>query len=204
MHKIFDNLLPQALQDRIENMVMSKDFSWFALDNLSLGDQEEKYKFIYKDNYRYIETNGMSSLIYKDDLWYDPYGLYMMTRQIIDYIAEETGIETRRILRAKANFLTKNVDHSFDNMSINFPHLDNYNEHYVLVYYINDSDGDTILFNERFENEHRLKNEPIELTTEARVKPKKGRILLFDGLQYHTSQNPINSSHRAILNINIV
>jgi hypothetical protein len=203
MHKIFDDLLPSALTDRIEGMLMSRDFSWFALDNLSLGDQEEKYKFTYKDNYRYIETYGMSSLIYKDDHWYDPYSLYMMVRQIIDYVVDKEGIEYNRILRVKANFLTQNVDHSFDEMCINFPHLDNYNDHKVLVYYVNDSDGDTVLFNEQFDPEHRTKTEPIELTTEARVQPKKGRILMFDGLQYHTSQNPINSKHRCIININI-
>lgn len=203
MHKIFDDLLPPALVDRIENTLMSKDFSWFALDNLSLGDQEEKYKFTYKDGYRYIETYGMSSLVYKDDLWYDPYKLYMMVRQLIDYVSDIEGFEVNRILRVKANFLTQNVDHTFDENCINFPHLDNYTDHKVLVYYVNDSDGDTILFNEKWDITDKEKDN-IDLTTEARVHPKRGRILMFDGLQYHTSQNPINSKHRCILNINIV
>lgn len=204
MHKTFDDLLPPALQDRIEDLLMSREFSWFALDNLSLGDQDEKYKFTYQENYRYIETYGMSSLVYKDDLWHDPYSLYMMVRQLIDYVLDETGLEMTRLLRVKANFLTNNVDHSFDEMCINFPHLDNYNEHKVLVYYVNDADGDTVLFNERFEESHRNRTEPINLTTEAKVTPKKGRILMFDGLQYHTSQNPIHTKHRCVLNINFV
>lgn len=204
MHKIFDNLLPMSLENRIESMLFDKEFSWFALDNLSLGDQEKKYSFTYKDGYRYIDTCGMSSLIYKDDNWYDPYGLYMMSRQIIDYVLNETDLKLNRILRIKANFLTKNTDHSFDEMCINFPHLDNYHEHKVLVYYVNDSDGDTVLFNERFKEEHRTRTDTIELSTKSRVKPKKGRILMFDGLQYHTSQNPITSDYRCVLNINFV
>jgi hypothetical protein len=202
MHKIFDDLLPNGLTDRLENMLLSKEFSWYALDNLSLGDQEKKYSFTYSDNYRYIDTYGMSSLIYKDDIWYDPYGLYMMSRQIIDYVLDETNLKLNRILRIKANFLTQNPDHSFDEMCINFPHLDNYHEHKVLVYYVNDSDGDTVLFNERYKPSDIGGN--VHLTTEARVTPKKGRILMFDGLQYHTSQNPINSKHRCVLNINFV
>jgi hypothetical protein len=202
MHKIFDDLLPSGLTDRLENMLLSKDFSWYALDNLSLGDQEKKYSFTYSDCYRYIDTYGMSSLIYKDDNWYDPYGLYMMSRQIIDYVLDETGLKLNRILRIKANFLTQNPDHSFDEMCINFPHLDNYHEHKVLVYYVNDSDGDTILFNEKYKPSDKDSN--VHLSTEARVHPKKGRILMFDGLQYHTSQNPINSKYRCVLNINFV
>lgn len=203
MHKIFDDLLPPALVNRFEDTLLSKDFSWFALDNLSLGDQAEKYKFTYKDGYRYIESYGMSSLIFKDDLWYDPYGLYMMSRQLIDYVCEAEGIELNRILRIKSNFLTQNVDYSFNEMCINFPHLDNYNEHTVLVFYVNDSDGDTILFNEQYQVGDKEKDN-IDLTTEARVHPKKGRILMFNGLQYHTSQNPIESKYRCILNINFV
>lgn len=203
MHKIFDDLLPPTLVNRFENTLLSDQFAWFALDNLSLGEQEQKYKFNYKDGYNYIETHGMSSLLYKDDLWYDPYSLYMMGRQLIDYVLTETDLNMRRILRMKANYLTQNVDHNFDDMSINFPHLDNYNEHYVLVYYVNDSDGDTILFNEKWEKDDKNKD-IINLTTEARVSPKRGRILLFDGLQYHTSQNPIKYDKRCILNINFI
>lgn len=202
MYKIYDNLIPLELQNRLEQMLDSDQFEWYALDNISLGFQDEKFTFTYKDGYDYIETHGMSHLTYKDDLWYEPYGLYMMARQIIDYVTDIEGINVNRILRIKANFLTQNPNKNFNEMSINFPHLDNYNEHKVLVYYVNDSDGDTILFNEKWEIGDD-KKENIDLTTEARVKPKKGRILLFDGLQYHTSQNPINSEYRIILNINI-
>lgn len=202
MYKVFDDLLPPALVKRIEQNLFSDTYCWYALDNLSLGDQEEKYKFTYKDNYRYIDTHGMSSLIYKDDKWYDTYEMYMMSRQIIDYVLDAEQLQLNRILRIKANFLTQNVDHTFDESCVNSPHVDNYNEHKVLVYYVNESDGDTILFNEKWSNDK--EKDTINLTTEARVQPKRGRILMFDGLQYHTSQNPINSKHRAILNINFV
>lgn len=203
MHKIFDDLLPPELVDRIENTLSSDYFNWFALDNLSLGNQEEKYKFTYKDGYTYIDTHGMSSLIYKNDAWFESYSMYMMTRQIIDYICDANNIELTRVLRIKVNFLTQNPNHSFNDMCINFPHTDNYADHKVLVYYVNDSDGDTILFNEQFAVGDDKKDN-IELTTSARVTPKRGRILMFDGLQYHTSQNPINSSTRMIININFV
>jgi hypothetical protein len=203
MYKVFDDLLPSSLVDRIEQTLSDDYFNWFALDNLSLGNQEEKYNFTYKDGYKYIDTHGMSSLIYKNDTWFESYGMYMMSRQIIDYVCEAENINLNRILRIKANFLTQNVDHSFDEMCINFPHTDNYSDHNVLVYYVNDTDGDTILFNQKFAVDDDKKDN-IELTTAVRVQPKRGRILMFDGLHYHTSQNPLNATTRMILNINFV
>lgn len=200
MHKVFDDLLPDGLVSRIQSKLTSDQFNWYALDNLSTGENDQKYNFNYVDNYNYIETNGMSSLIYKDDMWFTSYEIYMMARQIIDYVLQEEQIKLRRVLRVKVNFLTNNTDHSFSEMCINFPHIDAYSDHKVLVYYVNDCDGDTILFNEKWQVGDDSKE--IALTTEARVQPKAGRILMFDGLQYHTSQNPIKSKFRYIININ--
>ena len=67
------------------------------------------------------------------------------------------------------------------------PHNDIYEPHLVCLYYINDSDGDTVFFNK--ENEIK------------RVSPKKGRIVLFDGAIKHSAGIPKNLP-RFILNIN--
>jgi|WetSurMetagenome_2_1015567.scaffolds.fasta_scaffold109400_3 hypothetical protein len=202
MCKIYDNLLPNRLVKRIENTLSSSKFYWFALDNLSLGTQDQKSNFIYNDGYEYIESAGFTKPFYKDDLWYDPYDMYMASRMILDYFCQETGIKLNRLLRIKANLLLESPNHQHDEMSIHSPHLDNYNDHHVLVYYVNDSDGDTILFNEKWTPENDGKD--IHLTTKARVQPKQGRILHFDGKHYHTSQNPINHKTRMIININFV
>ena len=61
--------------------------------------------------------------------------------------------------------------------------------HEVFLYYINDSDGPTYFFNEKYE------------LTDA-VEPKMGRGVLFDGSKLHAGSSPVHNSFRFALNIN--
>ena len=68
------------------------------------------------------------------------------------------------------------------------PHTDRPEEHLGLIYYVNDSDGDTVFF----------KNKEII----KRVTPKKGRIVLFDGDTFHSGGFPTDNP-RCIVNFNL-
>ena len=61
---------------------------------------------------------------------------------------------------------------------------------YVLIYYVNNSDGDTLFFDK-------------ELNITNRIAPNKGKILLFDGDLLHAGTNPKVSDKRIILNIDL-
>jgi len=78
-----------------------------------------------------------------------------------------------------------------DKISCNNRHVDRRSEHVVCLYYVNDSDGDTVLFNGDTE-------EVIQ-----RVTPKRGRVVLFDGGTYHASGKPTVNC-RAVINLNLV
>jgi hypothetical protein len=87
-----------------------------------------------------------------------------------------------------------------DNIHVNktIPHL-------VMLYYVNDSDGDTILYDKVFEDIHIVTYRPNEcgnLNIKNRVSPKKGRILFFDGRFYHSSSTPSKST-RCIVTIDL-
>ena len=69
----------------------------------------------------------------------------------------------------------------------NRPHVDQDYPHTVLLYYINDSDGDTYFFK---------KKKIID-----RVTPKQNRLVIFDGTTHHASSNP-SKGHRISLNLN--
>ena len=85
MIEVYDDLLPPALVNRIEQTLTGEEFYWYALDNISLGGQEAKRKFIFPNDYNYIETSGMTKPIWSFGKWYDPYSMYMMSRMVVDY-----------------------------------------------------------------------------------------------------------------------
>ena len=76
-------------------------------------------------------------------------------------------------------------------MPIHPPHTDLDFPHWVCLYYVNDSDGDTIFFKD--DQKTKIKS----------VSPKKGRIVFFDGSIYHSSSVP-TKHHRIVVNINFL
>jgi hypothetical protein len=81
------------------------------------------------------------------------------------------------------------------NGKYNIPHTDIVNpKAKSIIYYVNESDGDTIFFKE---NESTMKK---ELNIDVRVAPKMGRVLFFDSYNYHTSSCPETHKYRVIIN----
>jgi len=77
-------------------------------------------------------------------------------------------------------------------------HTDHQFPHYVFLYYVNDADGDTILYNEKFDNSKRQ-----TLTELQRVHPKAGRAILFDGEHIHSPLTPTDG-YRVVMNITFI
>ena len=71
------------------------------------------------------------------------------------------------------------------------PHIDGSYPHWVVLYYVNNSDGDTILY----------KND--KKTELKRITPKKGRIVFFDGSIWHSGSTP-QTTHRSVINFNFI
>jgi hypothetical protein len=69
------------------------------------------------------------------------------------------------------------------------PHTDLSIPHSALIYYVNDSDGATVLFDD-------------DKNIIQEVEPKRGRILLFNGSIYHGGGIPKNSA-RCLVNFDI-
>jgi hypothetical protein len=114
---------------------------------------------------------------------------------ILNIFAKKHGIEIKETLRIKANILNKTDKQNH----IHPPHVDMTTPHMVLLYYVNDSDGDTVIFDQAYNSE-----EIPELTINRTISPKAGAAILFDGLKYHSSSSPKNTKERIVLNINFL
>jgi hypothetical protein len=100
---------------------------------------------------------------------------------------------------------------SFEGISVNFstptgfktnkygvPHYDRQELNTkILIYYINDSDGDTVIFDEFYNGEINSEKKTIS----QRITPKKSRAVMFDSNRYHSASWPSENTRR-IININ--
>jgi len=83
---------------------------------------------------------------------------------------------------------------SSDKISVDTPHIDIKEDHFVMLYYVCDSDGDTIIYNEQVKSDR--------YTVQRRITPKQGRVVLFDGSYYHTAEQPLNNI-RCVVNYDL-
>lgn len=121
--------------------------------------------------------------------------------KVLYYTAQDRlQIPLTGLSRLKANILLRQPDAPADHYNI--PHQDSINSsgnNLSMVYYCNDSDGDTFLFNEFYSE-----TPPTRLTIAERIQPRKNRAVIFDSNRFHASSNPIKTEARFVLNFVIV
>ena len=76
----------------------------------------------------------------------------------------------------------------------NTPHVDFNVDHYTACYYVNECDGETIVFHETEESE---KYRPMHKSM-----PQQGKVLVFNGRHYHASTCPKVFTKRIVMTMN--
>ena len=106
-------------------------------------------------------------------------------------------IEHKQIVRIKLNLNFH--DEEMEENSYSVPHLDtNENNCLTAIFYMNDSDGDTYLFNEP-------EGTPFnELTVKKRITPKRNSLLVFPSDTLHSGNTPRKFKRRVVININVI
>lgn len=125
---------------------------------------------------------------------------YLLTPLQLGLASLSYMVQFENILRIKTNFQTRAFEKTPE--QYNLPHIDidldipEPNNACVAIYYINDCDGDTVIFNEGIET-------PIDqLTIKQRISPKEGRLVIIPSRFMHAGSHPINSPYRMVINYN--
>lgn len=189
MIKIIDNLLPLSYSTAIEQD--SLNYIQYFWNERTVENMEYNDENIY-------DFGQLTCPIYHSDCPNFKFGDYFLFLRPMSLIIQDklSEIEIKRYLRVKFNLLHK-VDTKYEKM-YNTPHPDDSetDTSFSMIYYVNDSDGDTVLFNE-FYDKHTA---PPPLTVCKRIQPKKNRLVIFESKRYHASSNPILNKNRTILN----
>jgi len=191
MIEVYDDIIPTTIQDEILEVFEDSYFPWYlGKTNNSTVPLDLSKKWQDSKTREYLQFTHM----FTDEKGQITSDRFEVVDKIIKHYVEYTNTHME-VLRVKANLQTQcNFSHT---EFYNTPHTD-YGDgmkrkYHVLLYYINDSDGDTYIFDKKGEHKYEIIKQ---------VTPKKGRFLLFDGDLFHSGRHPINADKRMLININ--
>ena len=169
---------------------------------VDIFDQEIIKNFLYDTG----QWSFVKDVSMKDNKQQRP-GFKIMFNQLhpsIDLVLKNTikklKLKNPTLLEART-FLQLPLDKKYIGEGVDTPHLDRTTPHWSLIYYVEDSDGDTIIYDYKSKNENDIPyfEDVKEL---KRIKPKQGTIVAFDGLHWHTAEQPTKNK-RCIINFNV-
>jgi hypothetical protein len=189
---IFDDIVNIEIQNKLEEYAFNRNVKWELKKNITGG-----HDIFQKDTFpaKVIGEKNIDVNILK----------------LIDLIINNVLLKLNKKLLKKYRIkINKTKPYKFDaNEEYRLLHVDRLEEHMTIIYYINDSDGDTLIFHDE-NNKHlnhfakdnvNLDSENFVLTNT--ISPQKGRVVVFDGKLWHYGKYP-TKSERNIININLV
>lgn len=194
---VIDDVIPKSYQDSIEQVIRNSEWTWKfnrETDTKYAADTGGQSGFLVTD--KTVQTSQLVHMLYTYESGKQS-DMMLFFMAIIYAVEDKTGASLQKMIRGKVNMMTPNPNmrEGFYNLA----HVDALTPNTVLIYYPFDSDGDTIIFNEKYTDEG-----VQSLTEKNRITPKKGRAVLFDGSHYHASTNPIANEYRCVLNFSFV
>jgi hypothetical protein len=189
--RLHDDIFSEEEIQKIYDAFVDECFPWYFNDDNSTvsgnatevdGDEytKEYIQFVHLFNLK----DGTPNSSYVD-----------LSDHILNTFLSKTKIKLHKLLKVKANFQPQDKD--FDEIYYNTPHVDDMPPHWVLLYYINDSDGDTRVWTRE------IGHPKTEYQLLQKVTPKAGRFCLFNGKHYHCGAHPKLNDKRLVLNYNL-
>ena len=186
---VFDDIIDLKYQDKIKKVLLSNweykgyEFPWYFTEDVTnpLNPNTQKRSAFYH-GYVINDDEAVGTI---DSVFH-----YLFTH-LIENVCNKIGKQNVNVIQGRS-FLQLPI--SFKGEREDSPHIDTVSDHFVMLYYVCDSDGDTIIYNEQEKSN--------SYTVQKRITPKQGRVVIFDGMYWHTAEQP-KKDVRCILNFNI-
>ena len=196
---ILDDLIEEELQNQIEDAMFDCNWS-FEMDNTygyNAPLRGMKYrKFLNPFEYD-ISPSIITNLKTNEKI-------FKLFNLVIEKTCNHINFNLEKISRGIAGIQGVQVIRKQNTMcSI---HINQKTPHLVLLYYVNDANGETILFDKTIDDieddDVMYLDERHEFNIVNKIMPKQGRILLFDGKTYHSSSSP-TTGMRCIITLDL-
>ena len=178
--KIIDDVMPVVMQDQLREICIDPSFQWSFMPDSTYDKRREKI----------VEDMNKPSYPSMAHLAMDEYTPKTSIANLIAAhclcLSDKADINPNFLYRMRFGLYLpiKNAPiHNNMHVDMKIPHT-------VVLYYVNDADGDTFFFNKN--------RECVD-----KVTPKQGRAVVFDGLTLHASSMP-SKNYRISFNLGYV
>jgi hypothetical protein len=169
---IIKNLLPIDYSNQISNMIDSLYFPWYYQE------------FQVKTNNDPNQSFGFTHIFFKDEQITSNFFNELLP--LINTFVEKLNIKVKNIYRLQANLLC-NQNENEDILKNNI-HYDIDDKNFIsFVYYVIDSDGDTIIYNN-------------DMTIKETANPIMNNCIYFYSNNLHQANPPKNHKKRIVIN----
>lgn len=169
-----ENFLPEKYADDLEAMICNRFFPWYWNESTLYIESKTESKIDFQFTHTFFDDGEIRS------------DLFEKIKPIIYFLEKESGLIFKNILKVKANLMVR--QNFNENELKDLIHFDNDNDNTVsFVYYVNDSDGETVLYKE---------NGDVEFSCQ----PCKNTIIWFNSNKRHRPTPPVKNKQRVVLN----
>lgn len=192
---VFDNVIPKKHQEKIKSTLLGTEFPWIFVPDVTASATADKrpafsHSFV-KDGIIH-PLNSQQVIKMLETLW----------ESALQKMYEKTGVRANYSISRARTFLQvplRNVaGGEYDSH-----HIDIRDEHFAMLYYVCDADGDTVIFENMFSPQQPAAPQPHQLKEKIRVTPKQGRLVIFDGYYWHTATQPTQNV-RCVINTDVI
>ena len=196
---VFDDIIEKPYQELIKETLIGgdapptidkveEDFPWYYTSDITDATHEGPFQGRFGFSHQYVNA--------EEGIISDFHSLFI---GLIKNSCKKLKIKEIDVLNGRS-FLQTPTNISKDD--VDSPHVDLIVPHFVMLYYVNDSDGDTHIYNEKTKFAACYPDEEMKFTLKKKVSPKQGRVVLFNGIHWHTAQQP-NHNLRCIVNYDL-
>lgn len=187
---VFDDIITKNHQELIKELVFDTySFPWYIKQDLSGNTSKNS-----KENF--VSVPGFANVFYNKLGITNP-ELFKYSIPIAQNAFNKIDRKLNQIHYGRTFFQFPLTTHE----GISNPHVDMENEdHIVVLYYVIDADGDTLLLDKKDEGHGRPSFDEYNII--ERITPKQGRCVVFNGRTYHTNSLP-RKSQRCVINMNL-
>ena len=195
-YKIIDDIIPPSYQNHINNLINAKEFPWYFGQSINYNPNKLKY-----EDPNITDAPGFGHLILDPETGQQNSPMYPHILPVLFFLEQNTGIVVDQVKRIRVRRTIPVTGHTLEKYTPAHVDLSQSEEYKSLVYYVEDSDGDTVLFDTEYNEE----NGDTVIFTDTkkqivRVPPKKGRGFFFKGKVFHSGNCPVNYKQRTIIN----